>query len=319
MSPRNVRARRRGVGVVAGLLLVVVATACGSGSGRDSTAAPSKHESVATTAAPPDPTVTVPDTVPPDLAEVARPDGVADNGMQWFTRAPETQNPVLLGVRRSTTPSPHPALLVVDASGGLNPDYVRFADEFVGRGFDVAVGCLFSPDPTAAAASALLPCPGAPTLMGVVDAAVPDLDVLVDAAYDVLGASTPLAIVGFSRGAGIIGLRASEGRREPVILVSGKYEGWSTLGPPVPGGEVNVLERIAGWKPPALVLHGTADSAIPVSQAHDFETALLAAGGSVEAHYYDGSGHNLAVEPAIHDDLQGRIAMFLCDRLACAA
>ena len=51
----------------------------------------------------------------------------------------------------------------------------------------------------------------------------------------------------------------------------------------MPGGEVNVLERIAGWKPPALVLHGTADGAIPVSQAHNFETALLAAGATVEA------------------------------------
>ena len=100
--------------------------------------------------------------------------------------------------------------------------------------------------------------------------------------------------------------------------MSGKYEGWSTLGP-VPGGEVNILERITGWKPPALVLHGTADGAIPVSQAHDFETALLAVGASVDAHYYEGSGHNLADEPAVHDDLQGRIATFLCDRLACAA
>ena len=87
----------------------------------------------------------------------------------------------------------------------------------------------------------------------------------------------------------------------------------------MPGGEVNVLERIAGWKPPALVLHGTADGAIPVSQAHNFESALLAAGAAVEAHYYEGSGHNLAGDLAVHADLQGRIATFLCDRLACAA
>ena len=305
--------------MVAGVALVVaVTTACGSGGARDSTTAPSKRQSVATTAPLPDPAATVPATVPSDLAAVPPPAGVADDGMQWFTRAPGTADPVLLGVRRSASPWPHPALLVVDASGGLNPDYVTFADEFVGRGFDVAVGCLFSADPTAVPQVPLIPCPGAPTLMGVVDAAVPDLDALVDAAYDVLGASTPLAIVGFSRGAGIAALRASEGRREPVILVSGKYEGWSTLGA-VPGGEVNVLERIAGWKPPALVLHGTADGAIPVSQAHNFETALLAAGAAVESHYYEGSGHNLAGDLAVHADLQGRITTFLCDRLACAA
>jgi dienelactone hydrolase len=300
---------------VVGLGLVLATfTACASDGVRDTSGASRLAPTSVATSAP----TPAPAPVPSDIAPVPRPANVTDNAMQWFARVPGSPNPVLLGIRRSATARPHPALLVVDASGGLNPDYVAFAEEFVARGFDVAVGCLFSADPTVATPVPLIACPGAPPLMGVVDAAVPDLDAIVDAAYDVLGASTPLGIVGFSRGAGIAALRATAGGPEPVILVSGKYEGWSTLGP-VPGGEVNILDRVAGWRPPALVLHGTADGAIPVSQAHEFEAALRAAGASVEAKYYEGSGHNLAGEPEVHADLEGRISTFLCAQLVCAA
>ena len=304
--------------MVFGLALVVATlTACSSDGVHDTTdTIPSERQSVVTSA--PAPVPHPPATMPSDIAEVPRPANVTDDAMQWFARVPGSPNPVLLGVRRSGTLRPHPALLVIDASGGLNPDYVAFAEEFVARGFDVAVGCLFSGDASVTPPVPLIACPDAPPLMGVVDAAVPDLDGVVDAAYDVLGASTSLGIIGFSRGAGIAALRATEGGREPVILVSGKYEGWSTLGP-VPGGEVNILDRVAGWRPPALVLHGTADGAIPVSQAHDFEAALRAAGASVEAQYYEGSGHNLAGEPEVHADLQSRISTFLCAHMVCAA
>ena len=248
-----------------------------------------------------------------------RPANVTDDAFQWFARSPGSPNPVLLAVRRSTTPRPHPAVLLADASGGLNPDYLAFADELVARGFDVAVGCLFTIAAGADPQLPTIPCPDSPPPMGVVDASVPDLDAVVDAAHEVLGASTPLAVMGFSRGGGIAALRASAGRPEAVVLVSAKYEGFSTLDPE-PSGEVNIVERgVTGWRVPTLVLHGTADAAIPVAQAHDFEAALLAAGAPVEAHYYEGAGHNLSGEPAVHDDLIATIAQFLCARLGCAA
>ncbi len=288
---------------------------------RDTTAAPSKRRPATSAPAPAAtvPETTPPDTRPPDITEVPRPANVTDEAFQWFARPAGSPNPVLLAVRRSAAPRPHPAVLLADASGGLNSDYLAFAEELVARGFDVAVGCLFTVDAGADPQIPVIPCPDSPPSKGVVDAAVPDLDSVVDAAYDALGVSTPLVVVGFSRGAGIAALRASDGRREPVVLVSGKYEGWNTLGTTVEGGEVNVVERVAGWGPPALILHGTADGAIPVSQAHDLEAALISAGASVEAHYYEGAGHNLSGEPEVHDDLVARIAQFLCARLGCAA
>ena len=116
------------------------------------------------------------------------------------------------------------------------------------RGFDVAVGCWFSSVNVLRSAERHHPLWDAPAFKGVVDAAVPDLDSLVEAAHDTLGTSTPLVLVGFSRGGGITALRASEGGPEPVVLVSGLYEAWNGIGSDVPGGEVNVIERVDGWR-----------------------------------------------------------------------
>lgn len=70
-----------------------------------------------------------------------------------------------------------------------------------------------------------IPCVDGPPFKSVVDAAVLDLDSLAEAAHDALAVFEPLVVVGFSRGAGIAALRASWARAEPVVLVSGMYEG----------------------------------------------------------------------------------------------
>ncbi len=102
------------------------------------------------------------------------------------------------------------------------------------------------------------------------------------------------------------------------MLVSGMYEGWNGIGSTVPGGEVNVVERVSGWRAPVLILHGTGDGAVPVVQAYDLEAALRGIGADVEAQYYEGAGHNLAGEPALAPDFRNRITQFLCARLTCS-
>jgi alpha-beta hydrolase superfamily lysophospholipase len=224
---------------------------------------------------------------------------------------------MLLAVRRSAVVGRHPAILLPDTSGGLNLDYLAFGDALVARGFDVAVGCLFTAPDVLAPESGRIPCADAPLFDAVVDSVVADLDSLVRAVYGALGPSTPLAVMGFSRGSGIAALRASAGRPEPVVLVSGKYEGWNSVAGAVPGGDVNVVDRAASWRAPALILHGTSDGAVSVAQAQNLEAGLRAAGVDVESHYYEGSGHNLSGEPGVGDDLEVRVAAFVCARLTC--
>jgi dienelactone hydrolase len=256
-------------------------------------------------------------TTVPDIVEVPRPARVADETFKWFAHPAANGAQVLLGVKRNSEPGPHSAILLVTASGGLNVDYVSFAEQLSDRGFDVAVGCWFASSGVLDPENLMIPCASAPLFKGVVDDAVPDLGSLVEATQHALGASTRLALVGFSRGAGIAALRASAGHSEPVVLVSGMYEGWNGIGSTVPGGEANVVDRVDGWRAPVLILHGTNDGAVPVVQAYDLEAALRGAGVDVESHYYEGSGHNLAGEPGAGADLQNRIAEFLCARLGC--
>jgi dienelactone hydrolase len=301
--------------LVVGLVVLVAAASC-SGEGSGPRAVPPIRTTVPPSTVPP---ATPPVTTVPDIGEVPRPANVADTAFQWYVHPADNAVHVLVGVRRQAGPGPHPGILLVPASGGLNADYVAFADKLAARGFDVAVGCWFASVDVSDPLSIVIPCTDAPAFKGVVDAAVPDLDSLVEATHHALGASTPLALVGFSRGGGIIALRASEGQPELVVLVSGLFEGWNGIGSHVPGGEVNVVERVDGWRAPTLLLHGTNDAAVPVVQPQHLEAALRLRGVDVAAHYYEGAGHNLDGDPAVGTDLVDQITQFVCARMACAA
>jgi dienelactone hydrolase len=256
-------------------------------------------------------------TAVPDIVEVPRPENVGDERFVWFTHPASGGHSVLMGVLRSAAPLPHPAMLVVHSSVGLAVDNIRFAEELAARGFDVVIGCWFAPHITPDIEGQVIPCTDAPPYQGVVDAAVPDLDALVEAARHALGPDRDLAILGASRGAGIAALRATTGAPEPLVLVSGLYEGWNAIGSP-PGNEANVVERAAGVRAPIVMFHGIADGAVPVVQAEHLEAALRAAGVEVDAAYYEGAGHNLLGIPDVHTDVLERFDAFLCARFTCA-
>jgi dipeptidyl aminopeptidase/acylaminoacyl peptidase len=82
--------------------------------------------------------------------------------------------------------------------------------------------------------------------------------------------------------------------------------------------EVNVVDRVDGWRAPTLILHGTDDAAVPISQAQDLEAALRARDVDVQARYYEGAGHNLSGDAAV-PDFEQTITDFLCGRFACPA
>ena len=259
----------------------------------------------------------------PNIRQVPRPATVADEEFRWFEFPAPDDSWVILGIKRVPGHGPHPGILLVHASGGLNTDYVDFANELTDKGFDVGLGCWFQGIAVHESNSNEIECADAPVFKGVVDSAVPDLDSLVSATHHGLGASERLTVMGFSRGAGITALRASKGEgSEPVVLTSGMYDGTNTIGSTVPGGEVDVIAAIrhgAPWRVPALILHGIDDGAVPVSQAQALAAALSARGISVEAHFYPAAGHNLLGEPEIRDDVVERMTIFVCAQFACPA
>jgi phospholipase/carboxylesterase len=113
----------------------------------------------------------------------------------------------------------------------------------------------------------------APYLHGFIDAELHRLE-LPGEAY---------AIMGFSQGAMMslfTGLRCAVAPRA-ILAFSGALIASETLG-----------TELAN-RSPVLLVHGEADEAVPVSRSHDAETALLAAGVPVEAHYIPRLGHGI--------------------------
>jgi dienelactone hydrolase len=247
----------------------------------------------------------------PELTDSAPPANAPDTAFTWHTIAMPGGASSVVGVVRAPdgTGRDHPAILLVSGTEGLNTDYLQFAREVAARGFDVAVGCWFRTEGPTGAGTMGIACPQAPKFKGVSDAAVADLEALVQGARRALGDPFSLALVGFSRGGGIAMLRASGGAPGPVVSISGMLEGttaWGNL-----ADEVNVVDRASGVRAPVLLLHGQDDEMVPLSQAEHMAGALQAAGADVQTHWYPAAGHGLAQVPAIRADLVQRIAEWL--------
>jgi alpha-beta hydrolase superfamily lysophospholipase len=307
--------RRLGLLAIAAAIAAAVAACAGGSEPSDRATGPDHPRTPAPSA------TTVPaTTVPPDFHPAPRPLNLPDESVAWYHHAAPGGSEVLFGIVRGNRDpsSPAPTIVLVPGSDGFSADYVTFGKELASRGFDVGFGCWWAnlPIPEDDATSVRILCPDAPAFKGVVDAAVPDVDALVEGIRHALGEPAEVAVFGFSRGGGIVALRASAGRPEPVIVVAGLVEGWNNLGT-VPGGEVDVLDRVDGIRVPVLLLHGVDDVAVPVIQAQHLEAALRSRGIDVEAHYYPDVGHGLVTVPDVRSDMWDRVTAFLCARLTC--
>src|SRR5439155_10297779 len=166
--PRNAHSQRadsRAVFVArrVGLALLVVAVTAVAGCGgatRAATVAKSKPrpERIA-------PTTTAPTTTVPvrsSITEIPSPPEADGEAFRWYEHPAGDGPHVVLAVRRTGDLRPHPAVLLADTSGGFNLDYLVFADELVGRGFDVVVGCLYTAPEPLDPESGRIPCADAP-------------------------------------------------------------------------------------------------------------------------------------------------------------
>jgi carboxymethylenebutenolidase len=92
----------------------------------------------------------------------------------------------------------------------------------------------------------------------------------------------PVGLVGFSRGAFLAVSVASS--LPSVSAVVAFYGGGG-------GGPASLEEDVAGL-PPVLILHGDADTVVPVDFAYALRDAVIAAGGRAELHVYPDVGHS---------------------------
>ena len=170
----------------------------------------------------------------------------------------------------------HPAVVMLHGAGGLEVagggDAMRTVARVVaGRGYVVVMVHYFDRTGTKVADQATIKREFEPWMKTVGDAVgyvsgLPNVD------------AEQVGLVGFSLGAY---LSLSEATYDP--RVKGIVEFF--------GGLPEALADRAGSMPPTLILHGDADTVVPVQQARDLERLLKARNVTYDLHIYEGAGH----------------------------
>lgn len=126
--------------------------------------------------------------------------------------------------------------------------------------------------------------------------AAPAIDQFIDrklSQYDLTEGE--LALVGFSQGT-MMALHVGLRRSRQVAAIVG-YSGMLT--------DAAHLHYQEAPTPPVLLVHGSADSVVPVAALHTAEAELKRAGVSVETHISFGLGHRRSRRPAAWSRLRG--------------
>ena len=203
------------------------------------------------------------------------------------------------------TPGPHPGVILLPGSGGWRSGYTRFAKAFADSGF-VALAIDYYAV-TGQGDTREDEMRNWPAWQATIRNAVSYL-VATPAV-----AGQPVAVVGYSRGAM---LAISVGASAPPTAAIVDYYG--------AGSDDDPPDNLMTTFPPLLILHGSADSNIPVGQAHRLFDRIHARGGDVEMHLYVNAEHGFnapwsaGYSKAEANDSWGRTIDFLKRKLKLA-
>jgi carboxymethylenebutenolidase len=247
-------------------------------------------------------------TQPPIVSATDAPTGTEAFAVKWIRVAVPDRGVMLAAVARPSGAGPFPVVILLHGAHGFAPQYVAWAQDLARAGFLAVAGCWFSGgyDNGSNVVTPPIPCPEMPPgkAAGAYPDAVQYIDALVQAARALPGARPDrLALVGHSRGGSeILQYLLATGNVQAAVLHSS-----SQVYRPV--------TRAAEFRVPILILHGTADENsvhTKVALVREFEAALRRNQKHVEAHYYEGGGHNtFFTNPTQRDDELKRMIEFL--------
>jgi dienelactone hydrolase len=214
-------------------------------------------------------------------------------------------SPAVWGILKTPrTPGPHAGVILLPGAAGWRPAYADLAGVLADSGF-VTLALNYYAETGSAAIGSEDKLRKWPQWRATVRNAVAYLQ----ASTSVSGG--PVGLVGYSRGAF---LAVSVASSEPAIAAVVDFFGGG-------GGGTESLKQEARHFPPLLILHGDADSIVPVSFAYQLRDAVVAQGGEVEMHVYPGVGHafnapfSSTYSEAAGSDALGRTVKFLRERL----
>ncbi len=227
---------------------------------------------------------------PPAVSVVDPPAGTEKLAVQWLRITDPDLGAMLAAVARPSGPGPFPVVVVLHGTHGFAQEYVQWAEDLARGGFLAVAACWFSGGSGGGSQVVTpIPCPEIPPLKrDSYPEAVQYISAIVKAARTLPGARADrLGIVGHSRGGGeTLQYLLAIGDVQAAVLHSA-------------GHGYRPVTRAAEFSVPILLLHGTVDGPADgggvntqVALARDFEAELRRNRKSIEAHYYEGGGHN---------------------------
>jgi dienelactone hydrolase len=168
-------------------------------------------------------------------------------------------------------PGPRPGVILLPGSSGWHVTYAEIARTIADAGLVALAIDYFAGTGRADSDEARL------RLWPLWQSSVRNATVYLQAHADV--SPCPIALVGYSLGAFLAVTVASAIPRVRAVV---EFFG---------GGHAETLADDVRHFPPLLILHGEADSVVPVDFAYRLRDAVTAAGGLVEMHLYPGAEH----------------------------
>ena len=202
--------------------------------------------------------------------------------VQWLTIQDENGHKLLTAIIRPPGPGPFPAVVVLHGGDGLNTAYLSLARDVSRAGFVVVVGCWQAANSICSDAPSVGDWVGNPGKICGKE--------LVSLAKRVPNVRPDrIGLYGLSRGGHAALWAASTGAQVKAVVVDAPAHEPSPMSVyPPPAKPLTVIRDLDA---PVLMMHGTSDQVIPVSQSREYEQAAREAGKPLIAEYLDGAGH----------------------------
>ncbi len=202
--------------------------------------------------------------------------------------SPANTSPAVWGVLElPRTPGPHSGVIILHGSRGWRAEYAQLARIFADSGF-VTLALSHFVETTGDTSRAR-----APQRWRLWQNTVRNAVSYLQSSPSVKG--QPVGIVGFSHGAFLAISVASS-----ITGVNGVVDYYGGINTSV----TSLADQLRNF-PPLLILHGDADTVVPVSNAYLLKEEIEKRGGQVELHVYPGANHafNSRPYPSYSDSL----------------